>query len=110
MDTEAALKRAQSSKTKSELQQALSQMINALEPWLQQGKPEHYKSKELKVFKTKTSKQKWIQLSQKPANPYNKEQFDLIPWPEISKISMEQKAKQQTLDTNKSMRGSSHDH
>ncbi len=110
MDTEAALKRAQSSKTKSELQQALSQMINALEPWLQQGKPEHYKSKELKVFKTKNSKQHWIQLSQKPANPYNKEQFDLIPWPEISKTTMEQKAKQQTLDTNKSMRGSSHDH
>lgn len=110
MDTEAALKRAQSSKTKSELQQALSQMINALEPWLQQGKPEHYKSKELKVFKTKTSKQHWIQLSQKPANPYNKEQFDLIPWPEISKTTMEQKAKQQTPNINKSMRGSSHDH
>lgn len=110
MDTEAALKRAQSSKTKSELQQALSQMINALEPWLQQGKPEHYKSKELKVFKTKNSKQHWIQLSQKPANPYNKEQFDLIPWPEISKTTMEQKAKQQTPNTNKSMRGSSHDH
>lgn len=110
MDTEAALKRAQSSKTKSELQQALSQMINALEPWLQQGKPEHYKSKELKVFKTKTSKQNWIQLSQKPANPYNKEKSDLIPWPEISKTNMEQKEKQQSPDTNKSMRGSSHDH
>lgn len=116
METEAALKEAQNSKTKSELKSALSQMTNALEPWLLQGKPEHYKSKKLNIFKTKTSNQHWIQLSQTPLNPYNQEQSDLIPWPEISQISMEENDKEKTPDTNESMRGSNsmrgsgHDH
>lgn len=112
--TETALKQAENSKTKSELKTALNQIINALEPWVHKGAPVHYKSKGLHLYKSKESGKHWLQISPTPANPYNKEQAELIPWPELIKIEQkkklkEGKEKQKAPRGSHSMRGSGHD-
>ncbi len=115
-ETEAAIKQAQSAKTNSERKIALNNIVTALEPWLINGVPAHYKSKKLKLYQTDKAGQKWVQLSATPLNPYNKKQAELIPWPDVVMSDMDKTSQKVTKDDMKetrgtdTMRGSGHAH
>ncbi len=81
IEAEKALKAAQTAKTASELKNALHSIVTALEPWLLQGDPDHYKSKGVNLFQTKQDKFKWLQIGEVSTNPYNDEISERINWP-----------------------------
>ena len=81
-DAVAALKNAQDARAESQLRHALDQLVTALEPWLLNGAPQHNKERNLAFYRDSKSKQKWLQLSGQPANPYGTTQAIKVPWPE----------------------------
>lgn len=83
-DAEVAFKQAQKANTATELRAALNSIIDALEPWLLEGAPQHYSQKGVKLFKTKDGLAKWLQLGAKPINPYGGGEAELMPWPQVS--------------------------
>ncbi len=110
-DSQNALKRAQKAKTKTDIREALNQIIKALEPWLLSGAPSHYKEKGLLFYQTSGSKQKWLQQKLPAANPYNKETAELIAWPNKAMRSEKQRSdmpapEKQDASEKNNMRGS----
>ncbi len=77
---EKAILDAQASITDNELRESLSQLLIALEPWLFEGKPDYYKSKGLNVFKDVSSERLWLQIEDKPNNPYGSGESVLKNW------------------------------
>ena len=108
INSEKALKLAQQAKTKTEVKQALHSIVLALEPWLLEGAPQHYKAKGLRFYKTKQAQKKWLQLGSTPSNPFNLESHERIAWPD--KIERPEKGtavrKQEKDSRDNSMRGS----
>ena len=105
--THDALKNAQAAKTKSELKNALAQLTTALEPWILEGAPDHYKTKNVMFFRTKDTDKKWLQLSKAPKNPYSNEQAELINWPK-KKITKPQTTSTKEKENQDTPRGSHH--
>ena len=112
INDEKALKLAKQAKTKTEIKLALNSIVLALEPWLLEGAPQHYKAKGLRFFKTKEGQKRWLQLGAAPANPYNVEGHELIVWPEkigrTKNLTTEKKQEQDSREN--PMRGSHHGH
>jgi len=109
IETEKALKIAQAAKTESELKDALHSIVTALEPWLFQGDPDHYKSKGVNLFETKQGKFKWLQIGEVASNPYNDKISERINWPKSEvkkKVAAENQDKSPENTKDSSMRGS----
>lgn len=112
INAERAFKLAYQAKTETEVKQALQSIILALEPWLLEGDPQHYKTKGLQFYRTKTGGKKWLQLGGKPSNPYNAESHELINWPDRvvlfeTEATVKSSEKSQAKDSrDQSMRGS----
>lgn len=83
-----AIHKAAESITKSEQQEALAELMRALDPWLMEGRPQYYKEKGLYLFTSLPSKSRWLQLDETASNPYDEEESMLQAWPEISAAPM----------------------
>jgi len=81
-DAEAALKKAQKSVTESQWQESLSDLVVALKPWLLEGRPQFYKSKNLSLYTAHGINKYWLQKNGPAANPYGQGHDQLIEWPE----------------------------
>lgn len=80
---ETAIGNAQKARTNTALHDALNELTEVLKPWIMEGKPDHYKGKNLKVFKEVKSGRLWLQLGEKPLNPYSRAKAELLPWPAL---------------------------
>lgn len=77
-----ALEAAKNARTNSELSSALNRLVQALQPWMLQGAPGHYKEKGVRLFRDQTTKRLWIQMSPKPVNPYGSGKAMTVEWPD----------------------------
>lgn len=80
-DAVAAMKQAQAAKAESEVQAALSDLAAALRPWLLSGAPDHYRSKNVALYKETDGNRVWLQVTGGPINPYSRAQGVLVPYP-----------------------------
>lgn len=81
-DAEKAITAVQVAKTKSQTTTALAKLTGALEPWLREGVPSHYKRRKVQIYKDSVSGNLWLQLAGTPANPYGPGNSELLPWPD----------------------------
>ncbi len=109
-DAVTSLEKAKIAQTKSELNEALEELVTALQPWLLEGAPEHYKERKVLFFKDSKSGKKWLQMSGKPLNPYGDGMAEIIAWPEPKPASSSEKKSKaeptETSDPKDAMRGS----
>jgi Cu(I)/Ag(I) efflux system membrane fusion protein len=80
-DSAEALRAAKRAKSESEVQAALARLVNALQGWMLEGAPDHYKARKVALFTDKASGRVWIQLQGKPLNPYSRGEAEAIAWP-----------------------------
>ncbi len=69
-DAEKALMKGKDSLTDKEWLDTLNNLVIALKPWILEGKPDHYKSKNLSIYMDHETNKYWLQTSDKPQNPY----------------------------------------
>lgn len=106
-DAVAALELAKVAKAESESRLAFAQLVEALKPWLLEGAPQHYKTKNVLLFKDHGSERMWLQMAGKPANPYGSGHAMKIDWPDMKKLNAEA-ATAADAQANQPSRGSSH--
>ena len=80
-----AIRRASESITESERQEALAELMRALNPWLMEGKPQYYKAKGLYLFMSMPSKAMWLQLGAEATHPYGEDKVMSHTWPDATK-------------------------
>ena len=56
--------------------------MEALEPWLLEGAPVHYRDAGLTLFQETETGRLWVQQGGSPRNPYGDAQADVIAWPD----------------------------
>ncbi len=83
-DAVSAIQNAQAAKSESETKSALAEMVLALEPWVLNGAPNHYREKKVTLRKDSASGRMWLQLGDRPLNPYSNGAFEKIALPEVS--------------------------
>ena len=96
-DAVKAIRKAQSARTESETKLALVELVTALEPWMRDGAPEHYREKKVAMYRDAGSGRNWLQLEGKPFNPYGNGKSSHRPWPErkmIGDAGVEEAAKE----------------
>ncbi len=71
-DAVAAIRKAQSAQTESETKAALAEIVTAIEPWVRNGAPQHYREKNIELYQASDSGRKWLQLAGRPLNPYGR--------------------------------------
>ena len=69
-DTEKALMNAKEAITERGREQALSELVTALKPWITEGKPKRYKDKGVKLYLDHGTGYYWLQLGEEIAHPY----------------------------------------
>jgi Cu(I)/Ag(I) efflux system membrane fusion protein len=67
------------------LARELSALMTALDPWLTQGAPAHYKAEGLIFYSDDDTGRLWLQGGGLPANPYSNAGAQVIPWPDPMK-------------------------
>lgn len=108
--SEAALKTIQAATTTSAVRDGLARLVLALEPWLLQGNPAHYKQKQLHLFMDEASSNKWLQLADTAKNPYGTATAKAVPWPDKQTVQTSAKQKMEPMKSDPSMRGSHGNH
>lgn len=76
-----AITGAKTAQTPAALRDALSGLMQGLDPWLSIGAPTHYKDKGLIRYRDSDTQQMWLQEGNLPANPYSSARADEIAWP-----------------------------
>ncbi len=76
------LKKAETAQTETEVQALLAELLNALEPWLLEGAPQHYKERKVELYKDDKSGRTWLQMVGPAANPYGDGTAKKLPWPQ----------------------------
>lgn len=107
-DAVAALKKARAARTESETQAVLAELVAALEPWLLKGAPQHYKTRNVVLYKEEKSGRKWLQIAGTPANPYGDDSAVMIPWPESKPPPTPAHSAEVTPKSDRTTRGSGH--
>ncbi|PCJ99195.1 MAG: efflux transporter periplasmic adaptor subunit [Zetaproteobacteria bacterium] len=69
-DAERALIKGKDSLTDKEWQDTLNELVRALKPWILEGKPEHYISKNVSLYMDHGLNRYWIQREPDVQNPY----------------------------------------
>lgn len=85
---EAAISGAKDNKSGEALASQLSELMTALDPWLTQGAPSHYKAKGLIFYSDDETARLWLQDGGLPANPYSDAAAQIIAWPDPMAGSM----------------------
>jgi len=106
-DAVAALELAKSAKTESEIKSALASLVTALNPWLIEGAPQHYKSKKVLLFKEHDSDRMWLQMAGKSTNPYGSGHAMKVDWPDLRDQPVQSQPELPAAEA-QSTRGSSH--
>lgn len=78
------LQAAQQARTESGLQDALASLVRTLDPWLMEGRPEHYREAGLVYLTDDESGRSWLQLGATPRNPFGSGPVQATPWPDLS--------------------------
>lgn len=81
-DAEEALKNSKDNLTDKEWLDSLNALVTALKPWLLEGKPQHYKSKDLELYMAHGLDAYWLQLGEEVQNPYKEGHPMQIEWPD----------------------------
>lgn len=81
-DAEAALRAAKDAREGEALAAELARLMEALEPWLLEGAPVHYRDAGLTLFRETETGRLWVQQGGSPRNPYGDAQADVIAWPD----------------------------
>ncbi|WP_340691637.1 efflux RND transporter periplasmic adaptor subunit [Hyphomonas sp.] len=81
-EAEAALRAAKDASEGEALAVELSRLMTALEPWLLEGTPVHYRDAGLSLFKEDGTGRLWLQEGGKPRNPYGDKPAEAIDWPD----------------------------
>ena len=80
-DATEAVRKIQAARTVTEVQGALAALNEALRRWVIKGAPEHYKAKNLAVFRDAKSDRIWFQVGAKPFNTFARGGGELIAYP-----------------------------
>ena len=81
-EAKTALKFAQDSREQADLAHELSRLMAALEPWLLNGAPIHYRDAGLSLFRESDTGHLWLQESKEASNPYGNSPAELVKWPD----------------------------
>ncbi|MGV6801808.1 MAG: efflux RND transporter periplasmic adaptor subunit [bacterium] len=85
-NAQASIRKAQNSVEQENhqqaLQQSLAELLQALQPWLLEGAPIHYRDLGLFLFRDEASGELWLQEGSPPVNPYGKNGESVIVWPD----------------------------
>ncbi|WP_300396808.1 efflux RND transporter periplasmic adaptor subunit [Henriciella sp.] len=79
--TQTALAAAQDVTDREDLATQLSDLVEALKPWLLEGAPQHYSEAGLVLYRDTATGRYWLQEEAKPANPYSADGAERIDWP-----------------------------
>jgi Cu(I)/Ag(I) efflux system membrane fusion protein len=77
-----ALENAKQNPEGEPLAQALAELVSAMEPWLMQGAPIHYRDNGIVFFTDDSTGHAWIQEGDEPLNPYSDGSATPTPWPD----------------------------
>ncbi len=69
-DAERALIKGKESLTDKEWLETMNELVVALKPWILEGRPDHYKSKDLSVYMDHEANTYWLQRGNAVQNPY----------------------------------------
>lgn len=81
-ESEAALRAAKTAREGEALATELDRLVNALEPWLLEGAPVHYRDAGLTIFREAETGRLWIQEGTAPRNPYSERDAEGVVWPD----------------------------
>lgn len=81
-DAEAALRAAKEAREGAALAAELTRLVEALEPWLLEGAPAHYRNAGLSLFMDVGSGRLWLQEGETARNPYGGGEAERIAWPD----------------------------
>ncbi len=87
-DAERALQKTQESNTRAQWQAGLNELVTALKPWLLEGRPQYYKSKNLTLYMAHGLDKYWLQLEGSPELPYESGMPMPIEWPDEDQQSV----------------------
>lgn len=83
-----ALKSASLTNDKDTTRKALDDLMIALEPWLLNGAPAHYRTAGLSFFREAGTGRAWVQEAASPANPYGTAAAEKVEWPDRMSMDM----------------------
>lgn len=81
-NAEAAIRAARQAREGTALATELAQLMQALQPWLIDGAPIHYRDAGLALFRDVSSGHLWLQPTGPARNPYGDSQSEVIDWPD----------------------------
>ena len=67
---------------------ALDALMTALEPWLMDGAPAHYRDAGLAFYRETETGRAWLQKGSEPTNPYGTAQAEKLAWPDPMNMNM----------------------
>ena len=67
---------------------ALAALMTALEPWLMDGAPAHYRDAGLVFYRETETGRAWLQQGSELTNPYGTGKAEKIAWPDPMKMNM----------------------
>lgn len=65
-----AIEAAQQARSESALLQALHQLVSELQPWLVNGRKDHYQQQGVQLYRDETDARMWLQMAGQSLNPY----------------------------------------
>ena len=81
-DSEIALRAAKDASEGEALAAELARLMQALEPWLIEGAPVHYRNAGLALYRETASGRLWLQADGPPRNPYGNGEAEAVAWPD----------------------------
>ena len=81
-DGETALRAAKTAREGDALAAELARLMKALEPWLIEGAPVHYRDANLALYREAKTGRLWLQLGETPRNPYGGAEAEVIALPD----------------------------
>lgn len=79
---QAALRAAKTARGGDALAAELERLMTALEPWLLEGAPIHYRDAGLAFWRENETGRPWLQQGGAPRNPYGGGEAEIVPWPD----------------------------
>ncbi|MEE4203384.1 MAG: efflux RND transporter periplasmic adaptor subunit [Halieaceae bacterium] len=77
----AALGAAREVREGAALAAELARLVDALTPWLLEGRPAHYRDQGLSLYEIETAGQRWLQQGGDPLSPYGEGEVVRVDWP-----------------------------